>query len=30
MVEGYAANRASGDRKARQVLDELSFLFDGN
>ena len=29
-TEGYAANRPSDDRKARQVLDELSFLFDGN
>ncbi len=27
---GYAADRASADRQARQVLDELSFLFDGN
>ncbi len=29
-VGGYAADRASADRQARQVLDELSFLFDGN
>jgi hypothetical protein len=27
---GYAADRASADRQARAVLDELSFLFDGN
>jgi len=26
---GYAANPASVDSRARQVLDELSFLFDG-
>ena len=29
-VNGYAVTRPSDDRKARQVLDELSFLFDGN
>ena len=27
---GYGADRASTDRQARQVLDELSFLFDGD
>jgi hypothetical protein len=28
-IGGYAADRASADRQARAVLDELSFLFDG-
>jgi len=28
-ARGYAANPASVDSRARQVLDELSFLFDG-
>jgi hypothetical protein len=29
-IGGYAADRACTDQQARQVLDELSFLFDGN
>jgi hypothetical protein len=29
-ISGYAAKPASADRQARQVLDELSFLFDGS
>ena len=29
-VGGYEPKDASSDRQARQVLDELSFLFDGN
>jgi hypothetical protein len=29
-IGGYGADRASADRQARAVLDELSFLFDGS